>query len=316
MHRPRQYFFAATALAMAAGTMAQADFPDRSIEIMNPYPAGGTTDGLTRALAPGMAERLGTSVVVVNQGGAAGAIGTATVARADPDGHTLIFMPALTISVLPFTQGTDYDADSFVGICQTFSNAMALVTLPDSPFDSVTDVVEAAQADPGGVEYGHQGIASIPHLAMLEFTEVAGIDLLDVAYAGEPQVLVDLEGGRIPLASVVLGGVAGRDLKVLGIFAEERHPSLPDVPTVIEQGYDVAPTSFGGLFAPAGTPDDVIAALSEACEGAAHDEIYVNAARNAFQPANYFDPADVFHSRLQQDIEDKARLLGTLDLGN
>lgn len=306
---------AGLALAAPAAVLAQ-DFPTRAIEIVNPYPAGGTTDGLTRALAPGLSERLGESVVVVNQGGAAGAIGTAAVARAEPDGHTLIFMPALTLSVLPFTQGTDYSSDSFVGICQTFSNAMALVTLPDSPFDSIADVVAAAKENPGSIEYGHQGVASIPHLAMVEFTETADVDILDVAYAGEPQVLLDLEGGRIDLASVVLGGVAGRDLKILGIFGEERHPALPDVPTVTEQGYDVAPTSFGGLFAPAGTPEPVIEKLSEACEGAAHDDLYVQAAENAFQPTNYFDPAEEFHERLMQDIEDKARLLDQLDVGN
>lgn len=300
---------AITALTIGTAATAATDFPSKTIEIVNPYPAGGTTDGLTRALAPGMSQRLGQPIVVVNRVGAAGTVGTELVARRAPDGYSLVFMPALTLSVATKTHKTGYQTDSLVPICQTFSNAMALVAPSNSPFNSVADVVAAARAAPGKLTYGHQGVASIPHLAMVEFLDVADIEIQDVPYNGESQVLIDLMGGRLDLAAVVLGGVAGRDVKILGIFDDERHPSLPDVKTVPEQGYNVTPTSFGGLFAPKGTPPEVIAKLAEACKGAAHDELYVKAAKTAFQPTNYFADADEFAKRLQKDIEDKARLL-------
>lgn len=293
----------------ASSVWAAADFPSKPIEVVNPYPPGGTTDGLTRALAPGMSQRLGQPIVVVNRAGAAGTVGTEMVARRDPDGYSLVFMPALTLSVATKTHKTGYQADSLVPICQTFSNAMAIVAPTNSEWNSVEDIVKAARAAPGKLNYGHQGVASIPHLAMVEFLDVADIDIQDVPYNGEPAVLVDLMGGRLDLAAVVLGGVAGREVKILGIFADERHPSLPNVKTVPEQGYNVTPASFGGLFAPKGTPPDVIAKLSDACKAAAHDELYVKAAKTAFQPTNYFADATEFAKRLQKDIDDKARLL-------
>lgn len=308
----------ATAVAVACSFMSLAvgaeQYPSKAIEIMNPYPAGGTTDGLTRALAPGMSQRLGQPVVVVNKAGAAGMVGTEIVARRSPDGYSLIFMPALTLSVLPVTNKAGYTPDALVPICQTFSNAMAVIAPAGSPFNSVADLVKAARAAPGKLNYGHQGLASIPHLALVEFSEAADIKMQDVPYNGEPQVLVDLMGGRLDVAAVVLGGVAGRDVKVLGIFADERHPALPKVPTVKEQGYDVTPASFGGLFAPKGTPADVVAKLSDACGGAARDELYARAAKTAFQPTVYFADAKVFAQRLQKDIDDKKRLLSRIKI--
>lgn len=297
-----------------SAAFAAPDYPAKTIEIVNPYPAGGTTDGLTRALAPGMSQRLGQPMVVVNRAGAAGTVGTEMVARRPPDGYSLIFTTALTLSVAPKTHATGYQADSLVPICQTFSNAMAIVAPTDSRFNSVADVVAAARAEPGKLNYGHQGVASIPHLAMVEFLDTADLQVQDVPYNGEPQVLVDLMGGRLDLAAVVLGGVAGRDVKILGIFADQRHPSLPDVKTVPEQGYNVTPASFGGLFAPKGTPPEIIAKLADACDGAAHDDLYVQAAKNAFQPVNYFADAKTFGERLQKDIDDKARLLARIEV--
>jgi tripartite-type tricarboxylate transporter receptor subunit TctC len=122
-------------------------------------------------------------------------------------------------------------------------------------------------------------------------------------------VITDLLGGRIDVASVVLGSVGGENVRLLGIFSETRHSSFPNVPTVKEQGYDVSPASFGGLFAPVGTPAPVVAKLAAACAGAAKDDAYANAARNASQPADYYADAATLKQRLDRDIEGKARVL-------
>ena len=288
---------------------------ERTIQLVNPYAAGSTTDQLARALAPGLQARLGVPVVVVNRDGAAGGIGTAGVARATPDGTTLLFAPAVVLSVLPaLRRDGGYAADSFVPVCQTFENAMVLAVREDSPILGLAGLVAAARAQPGALRYGHQGVASIPHLAAVEFAEAAGISLQDVPYRGEPAVVLDLVAGRVEFAALVAGSLAGQRLRALAIFSAVRHPLLPEAPTAREQGFDVTPASFGGLLAPAGLPEPVRSTLARACEGAAADPAYAEAARRAFQPAAWFAGPEEFAVRLAKDVADKARLLGRIDL--
>src|SRR5262245_45743031 len=258
-----------------------------------------------------MASRLGRELIIENRPGAGGAIGTLSVVRSDADGYSLLFAPALVVSVLPQARNdTGYKPDALVPVCQTFINAMALAVRPDSPIKNVADLVTAAKAKPGALNYGHQGPLTIPHLAMEEFLLAANIDIRGIPFRGEPLVVTDLLGGQINVASLVLGTLAGRqDLRTLGIFSETRHSSFPNAPTFKEQGYDVSPASFGGLFAPEGTPDPIVQKIAGACAGAAKDDGYANAAKTAAQPAEYFADADEFQQRLTRDIESKARVL-------
>lgn len=297
--------------ATPAGAQTTPTPPARPITIVNPASAGSTTDGLVRALAPGMAARLGQTVVVVNREGGAGAVGTLAVARAAPDGTTLLFTAAYTLTVLPVArpEAAPYALDAFEPVCQTFENQMALVVAPDSTHRSLAELVAAARARPGALSFGHQGVASIPHLAVTEFAQVAELRVQDVPYRGEPAVVTDLLGGRLDFAALVAGSLAGRNLRVLGLFADARHPQLPDVPTVREAGFAVAPTSFGGLFAPAGTPPSVRAALESACLAAAREEAYTLAMRRAMQPADPVASGAVLGERLRRDAAEKVRLL-------
>ncbi len=291
---------------------AQSWSPDRAVTILNPYAAGSTTDQLARALAAGMAPRLGQPVVVVNRDGAAGGVGTAQAARAAPDGHYLLFAPAVVFSVLPARGEVGFTAASFTPICQSFENAMAIAVRPESPFTSLADLVAAARARPGALTYGHQGVASIPHLAAIDLAEVAGVQVQDVPYRGEPAVVTDLRAGRVDFAVLVMGSLAAGGLRTLGVFAPERHPLLPEVPTVMEQGFAVAPTSFGGLFAPTGTPAAAIARLEAACLEAARDEAHRNVGARLFQPTRPEADAASLATRLARDIADKRRLLGLI----
>jgi len=297
-------------VAIATPATAQTDFPNRVVKIVNPYVAGSTTDVLARALASGMSSRLGQQFIVENRAGAGGALGTGQVARSDADGYTLLYAPALVLTVHPQDRAdTGYKPDSLVPVCQAFVNAMALVVRNDSPIKSIADLVAAAKAKPGALNYGHQGNVTIPHLAMEEFLLTAGIDIKDIPFRGEPLVMTDLLGGRIDVASLVLGTAKGQDVRVIGVFAETRHPAFANVPTVKEQGYDVSPTSFGGLLAPAGTPAPVLAKLSDACAAAAKDDAYRTVAERAAQPPDYFDNAAGFKARLDRDTAAKARVL-------
>jgi tripartite-type tricarboxylate transporter receptor subunit TctC len=259
-----------------------------------------------------MAPRLGQPVVVVNRDGAAGGVGTAQAARATADGHYLLFAPAVVFSVLPARGEVGFTAASFTPICQSFENAMAIAVRPESPFTSLADLVAAARARPGTLTYGHQGVASIPHLAAIELAEVARVQVQDVPYRGEPAVMTDLRAGRVDFAVLVMGSLAAGGLRTLGVFAPERHPLLPEVPTVMEQGFAVAPTSFGGLFAPAGTPAAAIARLEAACLEAARDEAHRNVGARMFRPTRPEADAASLAARLARDIADKRRLLGLI----
>ena len=195
-------------------------YPARNVTIVNPTLAGSTTDGLARALAVGLSNRLGQQFVVSNQAGGAGAIGTATVARAAPDGHTLLFGAVYVLSVLPALRPAEvgYRSDSLVPVCQTVSNAMVLVVRPDSRFKSLADLVAAARAEPGKITYGHQGPGSIPNLATEEFLQTANLRINQVPYRGDPAVLTDVLGGQIDVGALVLGSVPGQNVRVLGRF--------------------------------------------------------------------------------------------------
>jgi len=296
---------------LPAPARGQEAFPARPIQIVNPYPAGGATDLMARALAAGLAARFGQPVVVVNRDGAAGAIGTAGVARAAPDGYTLAFVPALVLSVLPVTQpNSGLRADSLRPVCQMFSNAQAIAVRADSPWRSLGELVAAARAAPGRVTYGSLGVASIPHLAMLQWTAAAGLDMAHIPYRGDGAVLTEVLAGRLDAGAIVLGSASGRtDIRLLAVFDTARNPAFPDVPTAIEAGFDVAPTSFGGLMAPAGTPDDRIAVLEAACAEVAASDSYRAAARRGLQPEVFHTGAAAFATRLRADAALKAEQL-------
>ncbi len=163
---------------------------------------------------------------------------------------------------------------------------------------------------PGGVNYGTLGVASIPHLAILEWERAAGIRMTHVPYRGGGFVLTEVIAGRLEVGAIVLDSASGRtDIRLLAVLDTARDPAFPDVPTAAEGGFDVAPTSFGGLMAPAGTPPDRVAILEAACAEAARDEGYRAAARRALQPETYHTGADAFAARLARDVADKAGLL-------
>lgn len=307
---------AAAALFLAsAGLAAAQDWPSRPIQLMNPYSPGGVTDLMARSLAGEMSALLGQSVVVVNRDGAAGAIGSGIVAAARGDGYSLLFAPALVATVLPAMRPSlGYGADAFAPVCHTFENAMALAVRPDSRFRTVAEVIEEARRRPGVLKYGHQGIGSIPHLAMSELVLSTRADIAHIPYRGDAAVITDLGSGDLDLAAVVMGALVGRDLRILGVFAEARHPRFPDAPTFLEQGFAVQQTSFGGLLAPRDTPVAVLDRLEQACRVAAASEGYRTAAARGNQPTIYYRDRAEFARRLEDDRQRKGAIIKALNI--
>jgi tripartite-type tricarboxylate transporter receptor subunit TctC len=314
MTTTRRALLAATGVALAAPALAQDNFPNRPVQVIIPYPPGNAIDLLIRALASAMQQPLGQSVVVLNREGAAAAVGSAAAARAAPDGYTLLFAPALVASVLPVAQPqAGLRRDSFRPICQVFNNTMALVLRPDSPIRDLRQLQALARERRGRnqpLTYGTLGATSIPHLAMLQWLQVAGTEMEHVPYRADAQVMTEVLAGRIDVGAIVLGSAAGRnDVRILTIFDDRRHRDFPEGPTAVEQGFDVRPASFGGLFAPAGTPDAIVQRIEQACEAAVRTDTYRTALRTGSQPDEVFLGREAFGRRLNEDIEQKAVLL-------
>lgn len=307
---------AIAAVVMAAPAALAQTYPSKPVEIINPYPPGGATDIMGRALAEGFVKEFGRPFIVINRPGANGAIGTAAVARAAPDGYSLLFTAAVSIIVNPLTQpqAAPYTHDSFDHLCQTFKNEMVIVAHPDAPYRSVADIVKAAKAKPGALNYGILGIGSIPHLSMVELSQAAGMELNAIPFKGDADVMVQVMGRHVDFGAAVLASAVRGNVRILGLFSAQRNPSIPDVPTVREQGFDVAPASIGGLSAPKGLPADVRARLESACKSAAASEPFRKLMKTLHQPDDYYVDGATFAKELAADAVVKRRLLGQLGL--
>ena len=252
--------------------LAQDKWPSKPIAYVAPFPVGGTTDILTRLIALKLGPALGTTVVVENKTGAAGSIGADYVAKAAPDGYTIL---GGTISSHAINQTLypklPYDAQkSFEPIALIGTNANVLVVAASSPYKSVQDIIDAAKAAPDTIAYASSGSGSSQHMCGELFKSLAGIDLIHVPYRGSGPAIQDVMAGQVPMmfdTSVVAAPfIESGKLRALAVSSPKRTSLMPTVPTMDEsgvKGFDVY--SWQGVFAPAGTPQPVVQRL--------HDEI-------------------------------------------
>src|SRR5580692_684522 len=306
--------FAAMALGLANATGAAAQsYPERVVQIIVPSTPGASADILGRVLADGMAEQFRKPFIVVNKPGANGVLGTADVARANPDGYTLFHGAGYSITVQPLTdKDAGYTVKSFTPICQTFKNDQVIVVQPNSPWKTAKDLIEAAKQKPGALNVGIPGIATIPHIAMIQLAQLAKVEFNDVPFKGPAEEIQNTRSGQLDFSAVPLTAAAGSGLPMPGIFAETRNPSLPDVPTFKEQGFDVAPLSFGGLLGPAGMPAEVTHKLESACIAIMKSDAAQRVVKTTMQPNGYFADAAGFARNLAADVAEKTPLVATL----
>jgi tripartite-type tricarboxylate transporter receptor subunit TctC len=249
--------------------LAQDRYPDRPVTIINPFAPGGQTDPLGRLVALHLQRALGQPFVIDNRTGAGGTIGAQFVARAAPDGHTLLLGTTSTYVIAPFVYRPQiYDpATAFAPIAVLSEGAMVLSTHPRTGFRSVADVVQAARQRPGGVTFASAGNGSLPHIIGELFASLAQLELTHVPYRGGAPAMNDLIAGQVDLFFEVVSNVAqhaeAQRVVPLLTTGAARSPLLPAVPTAAEGRYpDLALTSWTGLAAPAGTPRPVVAALN------------------------------------------------------
>jgi tripartite-type tricarboxylate transporter receptor subunit TctC len=260
-------FVLAAVAALAGSAAAAQDYPTRIVKIIVPFGAGGPADVYARVMGQYLSEALKQPFVIEDRPGAGAVIGTNEVAKATPDGHTLLIASGAHTSVAATVKDLPYDpVVDFAWVTLVVTYPFVVVVKGDSPLTSVADLIGAAKRNPGKLNYGSVGTGSVFHLAAELFNTMARTDLTHVPYKGGAEPVTELIGGRIDVIFTTLTGVyshlQGKRVRAIAIASAERSPQLPDVPTVAQTlpGYDV--TSFAGVAAPRGTPPAVVARLN------------------------------------------------------
>jgi tripartite-type tricarboxylate transporter receptor subunit TctC len=278
LHRLALIGPAALAASLAGPSLAQGAYPERPITLMVPFPAGGSTDLVARVVAERMGTELGQPIIVENRGGAGGNIGSAAVAKADPDGYTILMGTVATHALNPaLYRKMPYDAVAdFAPVALLVVVPNVLVVNPDFPAKNVQELVALLKEKPGEYSYASSGNGTPLHLSGELFKTMAGVDMVHIPYKGAGPALIDVMGGHVPIMFDNLPSstehIRAGKLRGLAVTTAQRAPSMPDLPTVAESGLPGYETyTWNALFAPAGTPKEVIDRLNAAGRTAVAD---------------------------------------------
>lgn len=256
---------------VSVSCVAQAQYPNKPIKMVVPFPAGGTTDIMARAMAAELQKSFGQAVIVENKAGAGGNIGSDFVAKSAPDGYTLLMgtvgTHAINVSLYP---KMPYDAvKDFVPVSLVAAVPNVLTAAPTFPINSVKDLIDAAKKDPNKITFASSGSGTSIHLSGELFKQLAGVQMTHVPYKGSSAALPDLMSGQVDVmfdnAPSVMPHIKGGKLKAIAVTSSKRSPALPNVPTIAEVGLPAfEASSWFGVLAPAGTPKDIVDKLSQA----------------------------------------------------
>jgi tripartite-type tricarboxylate transporter receptor subunit TctC len=306
----------AIAVAMLRAPAQAQSWPSRPVTIIVPAAAGGLTDVLTRGIAQRLSQSWGQTVVIENRGGGGHNIGAVAVAKAAPDGYTLLASEGGAFVANPFLYSKlPYDAENdFVPISGLGEASMGLLVNPSVPARNVGELIAYAKAHPGQVSYGTAGVGSILHISMLLMESMAGVTFTPVHYRGAAPALNDLVGGHINLASmgpsIALPSVRDGKLKLLAVAKSQRWAQLPDVPTFEESGlpgYRAA--TWFGLFAPAKTPREIVTRIHDDVQYALKDAEF----QSRFMDVQLLDPMvgtqDAFVTFIRSDAAKWGKVL-------
>ncbi len=298
-------------LAATAAAMMLFAWPAAAqVQMVVNFAAGGPTDIVGRMMQNEMSAALGQALVVRNVAGAGGTIGTAEVARARPDGQTILLSPVGPIAIQPhFRAGLSYGLQNFTAICQVADSPVVMMTPKTSGLRTVADVIARARAEGQGFPFASTGAGSIPHISNVALMRLAGVTMNHIPYRGSGEVMLAFQQGQVQLFTDQTLLIRQYDLHPIAFLTEARNPEFPQVPTMREQGFDLVYTIWTGLYAAAGTPEPVVARLEAACERTMrHPEVIAGMARVA-QPILYRNRADF--AAFSQSESEKFRALIT-----
>jgi len=314
---------AAALLALSACAVSAQDYPARQITMVVPFPPGGVADTVARPVAESMSRLLRQPVIVENRAGAGGGVGMAAVARAAPDGYSVL-LALSSISIIPeadrlLKRAPMYELKQFTPIARFTADPTVLTVRADSPWKTAAEFIAAMKARPAAYSYGSSGNYGTMHVPMEMLKNAAGFRLLHIPYTGAGPAVVALLGGQVDAvaagpAAIVQHVRSGR-LRALAHWGEGRLASLPDVPSLTELGYAVTFSQWSALFVPAGTPEPIVARLREAARNSAQDAKVQQVIGNAGSPILYQD-APQFQQFWQQDATrmiEAVRAIGRID---
>ena len=314
---------AVAAVALTASAWAQEPFPSKPVTLVVPFPPGGVADIVARPAADAMSRYLKQPVVIENKAGAGGGIGMGYVAKAKPDGYTLL-LALSSISILPEADKVTgraplYALDNFAPIARFTADPTVLAVRADSPWKTLQDFIADAKRRPGAITYGSSGNYGTMHMPMEMFSNSASIKLLHVPYTGGGPAVVALLSGNVDALSTgpstVIQHVKAGKVRVLASWGDKRLASLPDVPTLSESGVDAVFFQWSALFAPAGTPEPVLAKLRDAARAAAADSQFVTALAALDTPVQYLDAPELqrFWEADAKKLAEAVRRVGKLE---
>ena len=296
------------ASAFACSSALAAGFPEKALTLVVPYPPGGATDTVARIVAKGMGQRLAQTVIVDNKAGAGTAIGAGAVAKAAPDGYTLLISSNTTFTVNPALKlKLPYDAQkSFEGVGLIGTSPLVLLANPTLAANNVKELVALAKAQPGKLAYGSFGAGTTSHLAGEMFKVVTGIDILHVPYKGSSPAMTDLIGGQVPLTFdtnvAALPMLQAGKVKAIAVTSAKRSPSMPKVPTVAESGYpEFEMVPWIAIVAPRGLPGAVQKTLGKALA----DTLADPATRTDLEKAGVdvsYEPGSFYDARVAKEL--------------
>jgi tripartite-type tricarboxylate transporter receptor subunit TctC len=305
-------------LTFAAGLQAQ-PWPGKPVRFIVPFPPGGATDVAARSVSDRLSQALGQQFLIENRPGASGAIGTHEVARAAPDGYTVLFAADPVVTLHLVVKNVPYEVlRDFVPVTQVTTQPIAVAVHPSLAVASVQELVAHAKANPGKLSFAHSGTGSGQHMSGELLKKMAGIDMVHVPYKGGGPAVQDLVGGQVPVA--VLGSTpliphhrAGR-IKILAFTSKERFPTMPEIPTLHESGFAGFDTGqWLGLLVPRGTSAEVVERLSaETRKVLAHDEVKTRLLQAALLPVG--NSPKEFEALIRADLERWTKLAAELGL--
>jgi tripartite-type tricarboxylate transporter receptor subunit TctC len=271
---------------------AAQDYPTKPVNMVIPFPPGGNTDLMARALQPELAKALGQPVVVVNKGGAGGTIGDIEVANARPDGYTIGLTPNNPLTAQPHIQKLPYDMASFRYVCLTYDVPYVLIASPKAPFATFAEFMAFAKAKNDNLIYASPGPGTQPHLGILAVLSAIKAEGVHVPFTGAGPMSQAMLAGTVMAMAESPAVAKASNLKVLAALAKTRIAALPDVPTMIELGYPAEAFTAGGIVAPARTPDAAVARLQKACAEAVASDGYKSASDKLNAIARYLPEAE------------------------
>ncbi len=296
-------------VAFGAAAAGAADWPVRPLQMVVPFPAGGATDVAARAIAESMTATLGQPIVIANRDGASGTIGAGALLGAKPDGYTIGFTPLGPISIQPYLiADLPYHPDDAVAVCGVVAQQFAIAVPAASRFRRLGDLIDQAKQAPETLSVGFGGVATVPHLALVQFEALAGIKMLGVPFRGDPPTISALLAGELDAAVLNIGLATAQNFRLLALVTARRVPDLPDVPTATELGFDVVQDGTAGIFVPKGVPAPIVERLASACATAVRSTRFIALAKATQQAVTYM-PTNDFAHYVDEDIASKGALI-------